>query len=298
MKYLIFFNKFGMDEKKLKSKLGKIIEFSSEKAIVETKLDDLLKLDEVDRIIELKTDFKPFNFTELKKDALKYVKEKNYFIKTDFISKIPISAKSLYKHINPYLKHEGFIVNEDYDELLHIEILKVEGKPFYRIGVSSKNMYEKQNAIRNIFNNYIVVLEEPELLYELQDFLRVCWIFKLPLHILTKDKPKMEKMLISAIKEVKGVSQAALEIKTISKLSDDYVKIGFTKHSMKNENDLQLITKTDKTFALIFGNDKYGLSQNVRDSVDHSVHLGPQSEKPFRGSQALSYVLGFISNHS
>ena len=294
MKYLIYFNKFEINPEKLKFKLGKIIEFSSEKAIVESKLDDLLKLDEVDKIIELKTDFKPFSFVELKKDALKYIKQKNYFIKTDFISKIPISAKSLYKHINPYLKHEGFIVNEDYDELLHIEILKVEGKPFYRIGVSSKNMYEKQNAIKTMFNNYIVILEEPELLYELQDFLRVCWIFKLPLHILTKDKSKMEHMLISAIKEVKGVSQSALEIKTIAKLPEDCIKIGFTKHSMKNESDLQRIIKTDKKIALIFGNDKYGLSQQIRDELDFSIHLGPTSEKPFRGSQALSYVLGIM----
>lgn len=293
MKYLIYFNKFEINPEKLKSKLGKVIEFSSEKAIVEAKLDDLLKLDEIDKIIELKTEFKKLNFKTLKEDALKYIKQKNYFIKTDFLSKIPISAKSIYKHINPYLKHEGFIVNENYDELLYIEIIKIDGKPFYRLGVASKNMYEKQNAIKTKFNNYIVIIEEPQLQYELQDFIRVCWIFKIPLHLLTKDKPRMEKMLSTAIKEVKGVSQSALEIKVIQNLPKDFIKIGFTKHSLQNEIDLQKI-KSER-IALIFGNDKYGLSQDIRDELDFSIHLGPQSEKPFRGSQALSYILGFLS---
>jgi len=294
MKYLIYFNKFAIDKEKLKPKLGKIIEFSDKKALVDQEINKLFELEEIDKIIELKTDFKRLDFKELQKDSLKILKSKKFWIKANFESKIKISAKSIYKHVNPYLKHEGFIPDENYEELLFIDLDRINGNIMYRLGITNKRMFEKQNPIEVDMKNYTIVVEEPELKSELKDFLRVCWIFKIPLNILTKDKEKMNLLLSSAIKEVKGVTQELLEIKTISKLPKNCTLIGFTKHSMKNEKDLIKILKKDKKYTFIFGNDKYGLSQEIRSQLEYSIHLGPKSEKPFRGSQALSYVLGFI----
>ena len=45
---------------------------------------------------------------------------------------------------------------------------------------------------------------------------------------------------------------------------------------------------------LVFGNDTYGLSQEVRDDLDHCFRL-TELNKPLKANQALSYVLGIFT---
>ena len=73
------------------------------------------------------------------------------------------------------------------------------------------------------------------------------------------------------------------------------MKIRFSKHSLKNEADMREIILQDKKIALIFGDDKFGLTQETRDKLDYSFRLTPETKKPLRASHALSYILGFYT---
>src|SRR3989344_2384345 len=98
MKYLVKLNRFEIDKEKLKSKLNAKIEEENGNLIVD---GEIKKLAEIKEIYELFTNWKKLNFKELKEDTLKLVQRKNikdYQIKTKFLDKIKISAKSVYKH--------------------------------------------------------------------------------------------------------------------------------------------------------------------------------------------------------
>jgi len=77
-----------------------------------------------------------------KKTMLKESKIKSYKIQTKFHDKIKISAKSVYKHINPYLKHESFQVNEENPEvILYLEFKKENNKLLSKLVVNKLNEY-------------------------------------------------------------------------------------------------------------------------------------------------------------
>src|SRR3989344_5998540 len=114
---------------------------------------------------------------------------------------------------------------------------------------------------------------------------------------LVVNKKEFETLLNKAKKLTKGkLSEFNVEvIKDLKEL--DYVKIGFSKHSKKNEKDfVQFVKKNNKRLLFVFGNDTYGLSQKTRDSLDVSFSLGPDKVKPMKANQALAYVLGIYSN--
>ncbi|MDP3027312.1 MAG: hypothetical protein Q8N63_06395, partial [Nanoarchaeota archaeon] len=128
MKYILLLNKFEQNNlaKKLESLNIKILNKEEGNLIIKTEnIDKLLELQEISKILKVTTDWKKFSFNTLKIDSLnsiKYLEQKNYKIQTKFYDKIKISAKSIYKHINPYLKHESFIPNEENPEIiLYIE---------------------------------------------------------------------------------------------------------------------------------------------------------------------------------
>ena len=72
--------------------------------------------------------------------------------------------------------------------------------------------------------------------------------------------------------------------------------IGFSKHAQKKEIELKEHLKTKKPLALVFGDDKFGLSQETRDRMDIMFRLTPELKKPLRASHALSYVLGIYTS--
>ena len=293
MKYLIILNKFEFDINILKNKLkNKVNNFTEEQGrlVIETNdniTEELKQLQEVKKYYIINTEWKELDFKKLKTDALRTVT--NY--------KMPISAKSVYKQINPYLKHEGLVVDENPEVILYVEFKKENLKRYYRICYNEKQNMEKTKPIEIEYKNLYVVLEEPRLTEEISDFLRLCWIFKMPLYIITKKQNEVENALRKAKEITKGIVYEEMIIKYIPYLSKDYIKVGFTKHATQNEKELvEFLDKNDEEkIMLVFGNDTYGLSQEVRDDLDYSFRLTPELNKPLKANQALSYVLGIFT---
>ena len=305
MEYILFLNRFELDKDKLKNKIIKLdnsVSFlDGEKVIaVDSKLDaeEFMKFHEVKYVVVLFKNWKNFSFKDLKEDCLQLCGNfnvKRYFVELKFWDKVKISARSLYRHINPYLKHEGILVNETDGDILYIDIRKIDGKLKYRISYSNQKLYNRQNIVKVDMNKFIVVMEEPTYLGEIDDFLRLCWVFGLPLHIVTKNKGECEKLFNKAKEISKGIDYTKFDIKISNDFPSGYTLVGFSKHSDKNEKDMKVVLLTDKKIALVFGDDKFGLSQEARDKLDYCFRLTPSLKKPLRASQALSYVLGFYT---
>ena len=295
MQYLMYLNRFEIDLNKLKDKLksygGSIIEKEDDHLLFifgKLELNKVKELQEVKQVIELYSDWKEFDFKILQNDCLKLsklYKLKSYVIKTNFLNKIPISAKSIYKHINPYLKHEGIMPDEDSLNQVYIQIKK-EVKVFYRIGYSTLESLEEDNKIK-----FSVILENPRLSSEVGDFLRLCWIFKLKLIIITEDK-EFDKILKKAKEETKGIDYEEFNLEILNEIPNDLEIIGFSKHAKEDERKLIELFRINKNYGLMFGNDTYGLTQKARDRANFTIRLTDENKKPLRASHALSYVMG------
>ncbi|GEM_PF-2244225 len=261
-------------------------------------LAELARITEIDTIYQLTTDWKAHSFPVLRQDCLNALQDrgvKTYKIKTKFYHKIPLSAKSVYHHVNPYVKHEGFIPNEEaYETVLYIEFKKELGKILYRVSIQPQEAIKTIVPYQTDMSKLNVLIEEPELVSEIGDFLRVCYIFKLPLFILSVN-PNIEKMLAKAQEETKGLNEGHFTVTIVNELPKNYATIAFTKHSPLTETKLPELFQMKKKILLLFGNDKYGLSQHVRDQAEHQIRLTPELKKPLRGSQALSYLLGIYT---
>lgn len=309
MKYLIKLNRFELDKEKLKNKiisLDSSATFDDEEGyfFVDSKIqgEKFIELQEVARVVCLFTDWGEFGFKTLKEDCLNLVRKiniKSYSIETKFYDKVPISAKSLYKHINPYLKHEGILVDEENGDIIYLELKKFSEGLKYRVGYSKRELWQKSGALNLDFSNFNVVIEEPRLVEEISDFLRLCWIFSLPLFILTKNKDAVDKLVNKAKKITKGIDYDKFTLKYIPYLSKDFIKVGFSKHANQNELDLLKFfdDNSEDRICLVFGNDTYGLSQEVRDDLDYCFRLTPELKKPLKASQALSYILGIYAGY-
>ena len=110
-------------------------------------------------------------------------------------------------------------------------------------------------------------------------------------YFITKDK-NFNKILNKAKKETKGIDYNKFNLKIVKDLPSGFSYVGFSKHSNENEKDMKNILLSDKKIALVFGDDKYGLTQDVRNKLDFSFRLTPELKKPLRGNQALAYVIG------
>ena len=143
-------------------------------------------------------------------------------------------------------------------------------------------------------NNITILIENPRLVEEISDFLRLCLIFKLNLKVIHNNKKEFENLLNKAKKLTKGrLSEFNVEVvKDLKELN--YFKIGFSKHAKRNEKDFIKFVKEKKNLLFVFGNDTFGLSQKVRDDLDASFSLGKDKIKPMKGNQALAYVLGLL----
>src|SRR3989344_250987 len=150
MEYLLFLNRFELDKEKLKNKIKQLdnfVKFEDDEGrlLINTNLSPeiFLEFHEVSKLCIIFNYWKKFSFKHLKEDCLSLCEKnniKNYFIETKFYNKIPISAKSLYKHINPYLKHENILFNENGD-IIYLEIKKIDGELSYRLSYSKKEYW-------------------------------------------------------------------------------------------------------------------------------------------------------------
>lgn len=301
MQFMVFLNRFEQDKNNLEKKFNnmgvKIVSEEDDKLIVEGFPEQLLKLQEVARIIKIVTEWKALDFRKLKEDSLKAMKiasSKEYRIQTKFYQKIKISASSVYKHINPYLKHEGFVFSEE-GTMLFVEFMKENNEIFYRISYALPEWYYPSNAIELQYN-FSVVIENPVLVEEVSDFLRLCWIFKMPLFIVTKNK-EFSRILEKAKEITKGIDYSKMKLNITERLPSGFVFAGFSKVARENEIELKkFLLNENKKIAFVFGDDKFGLSQEMRDSMDYMFRLTPELKKPLRASHALSYVLGLYSS--
>ena len=303
MEYILLLNKFEKNNlaKKLESLNVKVLAREKENLIIKTEnIDKLLELQEISKILKLTTNWKEFSFNELKIDSLnsiKDLKQNNYKIQTKFYDKIKISAKSIYKHINPYLKHEGFMPNEENPEIiLYVELKKENNKILYRISHSLIEWYKLLKPIKIDYSKFIIIIENPSLAEDVSDFLRVCWIFKIPLYIITKDI-HFDKILKKAKDITKGIEYEKMKLIISNKLPEDCILVGFSKLARQNEVELKnLFKKETKKIALVFGDDKFGLNQETRDKMQYNFRLTPEIKKPLKASQALSYILGIYTS--
>jgi len=279
MKYSLILNKFEIDLSKLKRKLKS---FEIDKLTGRINTDNEVELEEVDKVLVLENE-NFFSLEDLRKDISK-IKFNEFNLRVKSYVKIPSGTikKKLYLVVNKKL-------NENSENNVLIELFK-EGKIKYRI-FTYKEIKSKPK------NNLTVLIENPRLVEEISDFLRLCLIFNLEFKVIHDNKTEFETLLNKAKKLTKGkLSEFNVEvIKDLKEL--DYVKIGFSKHSKKNENEfVQFVKGNKKKLLFVFGNDTYGLSQKTRDSLDVSFSLGPDKVKPMKANQALAYVLGIYSN--
>ena len=160
-------------------------------------------------------------------------------------------------------------------------------------------MQSIESTLKIDLSNFNVVIEEPRLVEDISDFLRLCWVFRLPLFVLTSDNERVENLVAKAKKITKGIDYDKFTLKYIPYLSKDFIKVGFSKHSNQNELDLLEFFKdnSDDRICLVFGNDTYGLSQDVRDDLDYCFRLTTELKKPLKASQALSYILGVYAGY-
>ena len=260
-----------------------------------TDINNLRKIQEINDIYTIGVDFRELrNYQEFNKDILDFVKKimgKSFFVRTKFLSKIPISSKSIIKRINSLLKKEDMYFKEQNAEInIYTEFKKESNRIFYRICLMNK-----KEILDSDLSRFIVILEKPGSVIEISDFLRLCWIFKISLYIIDENNDKFQFLFNKAKKMTKGIPYEKMEISIVKDFPKNFVLVGFSKNANLSEKKLSDILNQSRRIALVFGDEKFGLTQDSRDKLDYCVHLTPELKKPLRASHALSYVLGFYA---
>src|SRR3990167_2596484 len=267
MKYLLRLQKFDMDLELLEKKLNcKILEKKKDRILVETNLKNLHSFNEIMEIVILKQNWKDFKtMKDFVEDCSTFINE-SYNIDVRFLEKNKFSAGHIKKKLNSFLKKKGL----NYSNVGKKIYIEFSGNQ-YRIGFLQENMI---NLIKTKFN-LLVILENPLTVREVSDFFRVCKVFELPLIVL--GGKEVENLVENAKKLTKGID--------------------FSKLSNKNENDLFEVMSDNNKIGLVFGNEKFGLSQELRDKLE-TYRLTKSNTKPLLASQALTYILGiYFAKH-
>ncbi len=302
--YILFLNRFEKDMNVLKKKLSSlginVLSFTEKLLVVEGKnIEKSLALSEISGVAKIVSDWKSLDFEKLKKDALSAMQDSNkkaYKIKTKFHDKTSFSSRRVYKTVNPSLKKENYTFNEDNPEvILYIEFKKENKKVFSRVSYSFPEWLSSPAFINVDYSNFVIVLENPAVAEEISDFLRICWIFKIPLYIIPKNTD-FDKLLNKAKKITKGIDYTKMKLTISKKIPEGYLLAGFSKLAKENEMGLEQLLSTSKKIALVFGDDKFGLTQEARDKMNRMFRLTPEIKKPLRASHALSYVLGIYTS--
>ena len=294
MKYLLILNKFELSKERLKDKIKAELndsKFYEDNGLIlgtQQDINKILFFEEIEKILPLYLDWKKLDFKTFKQD-FNDLNIKTHLVKVKFLSKIPISTKSIIKKVNSALKQSRF--SEHPEKVIYLEIIKKE-KPYYRIFIIPYLYWEKFKMGKDKLN-VEVVLENPEDKEEIKDFLRLCYIFNLPLNILTNKN--INNLIDKAKEEAKGIPYEKFILDINKKLEG--IKIGFSINSKLDEQDLKKFYNENKNkkILLIFGNEKFGLTQELRDKLDFSFRLTKETKKPLRSSHSLSYVLGLLN---
>ncbi|MFH1588756.1 MAG: TrmH family RNA methyltransferase [Candidatus Diapherotrites archaeon] len=161
----------------------------------------------------------------------------------------------------------------------------------------NKKPDSEENKETSSEEEMVFVLVEPKTKNEVADFLRLAEIFQCKLILIDEDKRNARQLLFEAGEKVKSIKSkkviAEIHAKLINAI-ENYYSIGFSLWGKNSEKEL--INLKHKKTALVFGNEKKGLSLESRKAVNLLVHLGPNSSQPMRSSQALAYALALIRN--
>ncbi len=291
MKYLLILNKFEISKEILKNEIKNILNdanvYEDNGLILETNQDinAVLYFEEIEKILPMYKDWQKFEFKSFKENFNLNIK--NYLVKIKFLSRVPISSKSLIKKINSILKSHD---EKNPENIIYIEFIKKQNIPYYKIFIVPDNYWEKFKMQKKNYNIEIV-LDDPQDKEEIKDFLRLCYIFNLNLNILVNNINLINK----AKQEAKGIPYENFTLNINKKL--DGIKIGFSINSKLDENNFREFYSKNKNkkITLIFGNEKFGLTQEMRDKLDCSFRLTKETKKPLRASHALAYLLGLIN---
>ncbi len=294
MKYLLILNKFELNKEilknKIKARLNDAKFYEDNGLILETNknANEILYFEEIEKLSPLYKDWQKIDFDKFKNNFTN-LNIKSHFVKVRFLSKIPISTKSIIKKVNSALKGN---YSENPETYIYIEFIKKKNIPYYRMFIIPNKYWEKFKMQKNKLNLEIV-LENPEDKEEIKDFLRLCYIFNLPLNILSNKN--ITNLINKAKQEAKGIPYENFTLNINKKLEG--IKIGFSINSKLDEKDFKEFYNKNKNnkINLVFGNEKFGLTQELRDKLDHSFRLTKETKKPLRASHALAYILGLIS---
>ena len=282
MKYLLKLQRFDMDLKVLEKKLNcKILEQIKDRVVIETDSKNLHELPEVKEVIILKHNWKKYkDMKTFVEDCAKFIKE-DYNIIVKFLEKSKVYSGQVKKKLNSYLKKEGLSYSPNAKKVY----VEFKGKKdiSYRLGLLEE---KESNVLENNFN-FVAILENPQTTREVSDFFRVCKSFEVPLIIL--GGREVNQVVESAKKITKGIDFSKFDLKVMKALPKIEL-VGFSKLARKNEVDLVKVMGKKK-IGLVFGNEKFGLSQGLRDKLD-LYRLGKSTTKPLLASQALTYVFG------
>lgn len=292
MRYHIILKRFDLDISKLKKQLEPYqfsIDQRSKRIQISGNigLEELKKIAEIDKIFIEEKDISSFKLEDLRKDIESIGKKFTNF-NLQIKSSIKIPNSSIKKKLLPVLKEDESSKNK-----IILELFKEQGKNVYRIF----SYQEILNKDKSKYSNITVLIENPRLVEEISDFLRLCLIFNLKFKVIHDNKNEFEKILNKAKSITKGkLSDFNVEVIKDLNQVQNVIKIGFSKHAQKDEKDFtEFLKKNDKKLLLIFGNDTFGLTQKTRDKLDYCFSLTPDKVKPLKANQALSYILGIYS---
>ena|SRR3989344_6352262 len=292
MKYHLILRKFEMDSEKLKKKLADngyniSVDKLSKRIIAIGDGGGLKKPDEVSVLLKEEC-FGEFSQENLRNAVIELGRkfdEVNLRVKAYPGIRIPESA--IKKKLAKFFKAGEGGVN------LLVELYNDKGLKYRILSYENKMAGDKSG-----YENLAVLVENPRLVEEIGDFLRLCLVFGLKMIVVHDNKDEFTRLLNKAKEATKGRLRG-FDVSVFKDLSDvkGYVKIGFSKSAEKGEKDFAEFVKRnrDRKLLLVFGNDTFGLSQNAREKVDVMFHLTPDYQKPLKGNQALAYVLGIYS---
>lgn len=306
MKYIVKLNRFEVDLKALEYKIksctlgfkSMTFDYENNRFFLEADRvyqDKLTGLQEVKEVILIGVGYKRLGgFSDFNLDVLGCFRRlsfrpKTFMVRVKFISKLPISSKSIIKKINTLLKKEGLTYSKDSDFIVYVEFDKDDKGKNYLI-----SMYKQESKSRREYRqDRLIVLCYPGSVIEISDFLRLSYIFKIPLVIVAKHSSKFDFSLNKAKKMTKGIYYQDFPLKISESLPEGFLLLGFSKLASKDEEYLAPVLKKQQKIAFVFGDEKFGLSDYIRDRMDMMIGLCSERSKPMRASQALSYVLGF-----
>jgi len=176
------------------------------------------------------------------------------------------------------------------------KVVYVEAKPLSKTQTAIRMGSYLEPVVARNYSRFALVLEAPISKGEVVDFLRLGTAFRIPLHVVVGKKSRNAidgaKKIFKSFKSGKVILK---EFKSVEKAVEGFEPVAFTMWPTKNELSLDaVLNDPDKKIALIFGNEKEGLSFSTRRLVWKQFKLPTLSSEPLTASQAAAFVLGSI----